>query len=188
VNWHSQFGEDKWLHENGHFNDIGTFCEVGAYDGLSSSNTLAFEQMGWTGVCVEPEPDLARQCAANRRAMVIPCAIGMGPTVQTFRINPAGKGGSSLSGPDSWQWFLVPVCRLDAIFRLTGVPELLSIDTEGTELDVWATVENGRPRIVIMEFWTQPNPPNPEPLVARMIADGYREAHRTEANLIFVRI
>ena len=34
----------------------GLFVEVGAADGVVGSNTLAFEQLGWTGVLVEADP------------------------------------------------------------------------------------------------------------------------------------
>lgn len=49
----------------------GTFVDIGAYDGISGSNTLFFEQRrGWVGVLVEPVP-AQREKAEMLRAM--PC-------------------------------------------------------------------------------------------------------------------
>ena len=37
----------------------GTFVDLGCYDGVTYSNTWYFERkLGWSGVCVEPEPAL----------------------------------------------------------------------------------------------------------------------------------
>jgi FkbM family methyltransferase len=47
--------------------DRGTFIEAGANDGLQQSNTLYFERYRqWTGLLVEPIPDLATRCRRNR--------------------------------------------------------------------------------------------------------------------------
>lgn len=187
MSWHSQFGEDKWLFEQGLCGVSGTFCEVGAYDGVSGSNTLAFEEMGWTGVCVEPDPAFAMLSAHNRKASTLACAIGTGGSFQLFHVNQADRGTSGLKRIKTGNHIVVPVCRLDDLFLLTGAPDLLSVDTEGSELEVWDTIGGYRPRVVIMEFWTQPNPPQSESIVKQMTADGYQEVHRTEANLIFVK-
>jgi len=63
----SQAGQDAIIdryfsHMNG-----GTFVDVGAYDGVTGSNTVFFEKWrGWTGVCVEPVPaNLTRAQAAR---------------------------------------------------------------------------------------------------------------------------
>lgn len=188
MSWHSQFGEDKWLHEQGFCGRSGTFIEVGAYDGVSGSNTLAFEEMGWGGVCIEPDLEMAEKCRKNRKALTLACAVGMGPTVQRFHVNPADRGTSSLERPSTGCSVFVPVCSLKDLINRLCVPDLLSIDTEGTELEVWDSIGPFRPKLVIMEFWTQPNPPVPESIIARMTTDGYREIHRTTANLVFERV
>ena len=53
----------------------GFFVDVGAYDGITGSNTLLLEQNGWDGICVEPnkEPfkrlDLNRRCSKHNAAI-----------------------------------------------------------------------------------------------------------------------
>jgi len=55
----------------------GFFVEAGGNDGLTQSNTAYFEQyLGWRGLLIEPIPNLAILCRANRpRALVEQCAL-----------------------------------------------------------------------------------------------------------------
>src|SRR5262245_59004648 len=55
----------------------GIFVEAGANDGLRQSNTLYFEKYrGWTGLLVEPVPELAERCRRNRPGCVVEnCAL-----------------------------------------------------------------------------------------------------------------
>lgn len=53
----------------------GFFVDVGAYDGITGSNTYMLEFMGWNGVCIEPnkEPfkllDIHRKCEKHNIAI-----------------------------------------------------------------------------------------------------------------------
>lgn len=54
----SQLGQDKIVDEYFHGKRNGVFVDVGAYDGVTFSNTLMLgREGGWTGVCIEPLPD-----------------------------------------------------------------------------------------------------------------------------------
>ena len=66
--YYSQFGQDKFVNETYFKGKIGgVFLEIGAYDGLSLSNTYFFEKnLGWTGVCVEPSPSIYKKLLNNR--------------------------------------------------------------------------------------------------------------------------
>jgi FkbM family methyltransferase len=119
---------------------------------------------------------------------VLSCAIGKQTGTELFFINYGARGNSGLSRPGTPT--NVRVYTLYDALKLVGLLQLdlLSIDTEGTELDVIAGMGPIRPEIIIAEFWTQPNPPVPDALKAGIEPLGYKEAHRTEANLIFVKI
>lgn len=57
VTFPSQRGQDKWVSE-AVFPGVtdGFFLDVGSGDGINSSNTVALERKGWTGICVDPFP------------------------------------------------------------------------------------------------------------------------------------
>ena len=63
----SQIGQDKWVLETLKNKHSGYFIEMGAGDGVYVSNTYFMEtQMGWTGLCVEPNPILFAKLQNNR--------------------------------------------------------------------------------------------------------------------------
>ena len=182
---YSQDGEDIWILDNLK-PPIGTFCEVGAFDGIQSSNTLLFEQLGWKGLLVEADPYLAAKCLINRKAMVACCAAGTPKGFFNFAINPEDRGLSGFNRPG--EIFRIMVMRLEDLIDLARLEiDLLSIDTEGSELGVWCSIGELRPRIVIMEYQTCDEPSQESHNAARMIADGYRLVHTTKHNQIFTR-
>ena len=63
-----QSGQDKFLHKE-IFKEKrnGIFVEIGAYDGITYSNTYFFEKnYGWKGVCIEPINERFAQLINNR--------------------------------------------------------------------------------------------------------------------------
>lgn len=69
MKYYSQFGQDRYLYENYyHGKTRGTFIDIGAHDGISGSNTMFFEAMGWTGICFEPIKEVFDQLTLNRRS------------------------------------------------------------------------------------------------------------------------
>lgn len=51
----------------GHFfkDELGNFLDVGAYDGVNFSNTLALLEKGWKGTLVEPSPGVFESLCLN---------------------------------------------------------------------------------------------------------------------------
>ena len=66
--YYSQSNQDKFLDKNIFTNlKNGFFIEIGAYDGISLSNTFYFEKnKGWKGICVEPIPSVFGRLIKNR--------------------------------------------------------------------------------------------------------------------------
>lgn len=180
----SQHGEDQWIIQNLDLPVKGTFCEVGAYDGIVGSNTLAFERMGWTGVCCEAVSEMADQCRDNRECVVFSGVVGNQTGEVTFNMNQGDAGLSGIGRPG------VPIkCHatpLSKILADAGIRNLnlLSIDTEGTELDVWESLGKVRPKVVIMEHTTCNEPSQAGAIEKRLAQDGYKVVHQTEHNLI----
>lgn len=191
--YYSQFEEDRWIRDNLNPPANGLFCEVGAYDGVASSNTYAFEALGWHGLLIEPDPEKAAECRRNRPGSItLEAAAGCAAHIADYEdlwINEKDRGATGFGRPGTRK-IRVPVVRLNfAIGSLLGArPWLLSIDTEGTEADVWrslAPVDHQRPECVIMEYRTFDEEPKDSYLISLMRESGYRVAHKTQCNLIF---
>lgn len=186
MNSYSQNQEDRWIVENLKLPDRGIFCEVGAYDGVLSSNTLLFEQGGWDGILFEGDPVLADRARMHRKARVLCCAIGM-PRIADFHINTLDRGLSGLDATGDIVMSTI-VVGLRSALEILGIDrlDLLSIDTEGTELDVWESFKGfPLPPIVIIEHQTCDRPSNKQPIIDRLTKDGYKLVHTTQYNLIF---
>jgi FkbM family methyltransferase len=53
----------------------GFFVDIGAYDGISNSNTKLLEDNGWQGICFEPNPSPFNRLKANRKCECFNYAI-----------------------------------------------------------------------------------------------------------------
>jgi len=76
--YYSQNGQDKWIVEN-LFPDkkFGVFVDIGAHDGITFSNTFFLEQkLGWTGLAVEPIPEVYERLKRNRQCNTIQGCVG----------------------------------------------------------------------------------------------------------------
>jgi hypothetical protein len=78
MNFFSRAGQDQFLFENffrGKRN--GVFVDAGATDGETFSNSLFFERfLGWSGLCVEPQPEAFAKLAARRKCHCEQAPVG----------------------------------------------------------------------------------------------------------------
>jgi FkbM family methyltransferase len=140
----------------------GFFVEVGANRPRQESQTWHLERLGWTGVLVEPQPDLAEELRRDRSANVIAVACSSpGNAGRLMRLHVAGALSSldrdrMAPGADPERIIEVPVRTLDDILVEAGAPtrfDFLSIDVEGHELEVLSgfDVVRWRPRLILLE-------------------------------------
>lgn len=140
----------------------GFFVEVGANDPHALSQTFHLEERGWTGVLVEPQPNLAEKLRQMRRAKVF--AVACSSPDNAGRSLPFHVAGplSALDrarmapGAEPEKVILVPVRTLDDILAEAQAPtpiDFLSIDVEGHELEVLRgfDVTRWRPRLILLE-------------------------------------
>lgn len=84
--YQSQFGQDRVVNEavfNGKKN--GFFVDIGANDGVTGSNTVFFEkELAWSGICIEPQPDIFTELQANRSCEMVQCCITDQPGTMKF--------------------------------------------------------------------------------------------------------
>lgn len=157
--------------------DGGVFIEAGANDGVRQSNTYYFEKIrGWTGLLVEPVPELAAECRRNRRAPVVEAALAAadlpGATVElqvaglmstvTGALGDAAATaahvatGLAVQGLRETRRLRVPARTLSALIdevRLRLPIDLLSLDVEGAEPAALRGLDLARhaPRFICVE-------------------------------------
>ncbi len=140
----------------------GYFVEVGANEPRVRSQTWHLEQAGWTGVLIEPQPDLARELRALRTAKVFAVACS-GPEHEggTLPLHVAGPLSSldrsgMAPGANPEAVIQVPIRTVDSVLTEAGAPthfDFLSIDVEGHEIEVLRGFDIARwqPRLILLE-------------------------------------
>jgi FkbM family methyltransferase len=140
----------------------GYFVEVGANEPQRGSQTWQFEQAGWTGILVEPQPDLAERLRRTRRAHVVSAACSSkrnaGGTLRLYLSGPHSSLSRDLAitGVVADQAIDVPVRTLDDILEEAAAPapiDFVSIDVEGHEVEVLSGFDlaRWRPRLILIE-------------------------------------
>jgi FkbM family methyltransferase len=136
----------------------GFFVEVGANHPTRLSQTWFLEQRGWCGILVEPLPACCEELRALRKnSRVVEAAAG----AQTGEavLNVAAADVWSHLGPSNDTEVVarirVAVRTLDDILTECQAPhlDLLSVDTEGMELEVLRglNLEKHRPSLLLVE-------------------------------------
>jgi len=146
----------------------GFFVDVGAFDGISFSNTAGLVKAGWSGIMYEPVDEFYNMCVHNYKSYnsvkVIKTCIGnkvgtvsftVAGTLSTYdKEQPKDKFWEGYY-EDSWNMFS-NITTLDRSLEENFVQEnfeVLSIDVEGSEKDVLEefSVELWMPKMVIIE-------------------------------------
>ena len=131
-NVHSQNGEDGILAEI--FTRLGisegVFVDLGAGDGKTFSNTHSLLEAGWRGVVIDKNPE---------NVELLLGVWGEFPgKVRVIHRRITERGRSSL----------------DAVLQETDTPkdfDLLSIDVDGQDLQIWRSLSGYLPKVVVIE-------------------------------------
>lgn len=180
----------------------GYFVDVGAHDGRTLSETWAYEEIGWSGVCVEPHPRYTeglRELRTHSKVYAVCCGPQNVDAV-TFSCTENGYLSTCNAGDiehlDALYGYKkgrleihVPMWTLDRILHDAGAPrpiDLLSIDTEGYEIEVLKgfTLNYWKPRIMLIEGFDQAHQ---DAVKAWMQPTGYFYAMLTGVNLCYCR-
>lgn len=181
VRWPSQSGQDAWVVETLHGLRGGYFVDVGASNGVVSSNTFALERyFNWTGVCIEANPVFLRTARRFRRGPIIDAVVWDEDDVDVpFRASGV-CGGIVAPGLDNAADGLAAVLRrtrtLASILSEVNAPpviDYLSIDVEGAEDHVLRVFPFDTYRVRVMTV-ERPSPA----LESRLIANGFRCVRR----------
>ena len=170
----------------------GFFVDVGANAPRDGSQTWSFEQRGWTGVLVEPQPDLAARLRRERRAKVYAVACsspqnaGKTLTLYLAGIQSSLKADFYAAGMQRAGSAEVPVMTLDQVLEDAGAParlDFVSIDVEGHDIEVLDGFDlaRWRPRLLLIEDVVQDLR-----LHRTLTRRGYRWFRRTGINSWYV--
>jgi len=140
----------------------GFFVEVGANEPHRGSQSWQFEQAGWAGVLVEPQPALAERLRRQRRARVVAAACSSpGNAGRAMTLHVSGPHSSlnrelAVTGVVAQAEIEVPVRTLDDILEQANAPaplDFVSIDVEGHEVEVLSGFDLRRwqPRLLLVE-------------------------------------
>jgi len=172
---YGQFNEDSFILSQ-YTQSFGYAIEVGGADGINGSPTKCLEDKGWKTLLIEPNNELVRE-AKKHRPYVYQCAAGdeniddVGMTIYTLK----GGNETAVSGlkPDvkliEQHQHLIEDQRLELVNKrtlnslinkwefdlgetITNI-DFVSIDTEGTELDVMKgfDIQKYQPKIIALE-------------------------------------
>lgn len=158
--YYGQWQTDRIIEEYFTENFIGRCIEIGAADGVRGSNTLYFEKLGWDVLCIEPNPHFQESLKENRKH-IFKGAVSFYTDMEYMTIFDVGEKNimSSLSSlrPDARlvddhkhiinesfheSVYVTPLMNVlknhaeNTPFHDQYVYDFISIDTEGTEIDV----------------------------------------------------
>ena len=203
---YSQSGQDAfvlWYFKN---KRNGTFIDIGANDGISLSNTYYLEkELGWTGICFEPIPDIFEKLDKSRNCIKIMAGVAdkAGEEKFTFVDGPSHMLSGMTKDYDPRH-----VERIKKEVQQTGgsVKELtlktvlfndvleehkiydidyLSLDTEGNEFSVLKSIDWDKFNIKVMTIENNYNDPAQ---TAFITSKGYYMMGRLEADEVFIKI
>lgn len=203
---YSQNGEQEIILQ--YFGDfVGRFLEIGACDGLLVSNTLALVERGWSGLMVEPSPRafiaLRDRHGSNPKLTLVHAAAGGDYGLVKFWEESTIGGYSTTEQANRVKWrhlvafappFYVPMIPVSSLLHnFPGPIDFLSIDTEGTSVDIFLAFPFGgglverfggnepKPRAICVE-----HDGRIDECLRHAQSWGYQEVSRNAENLVFV--
>lgn len=205
AEYYSQCGQDRFVHDR-FFKNMrnGVFIDIGAHDGVRLSNTYFFEkELGWTGICFEPIPEVFEQLKNNRRSLCVQGCVS-NENVDKLFLNVVGPS-SMLSGilekyeephlkriqleiaqlGGYCDYFNVHCYLLNDILEAEGISHVhfLSLDTEGGELDILKSIDFAKYQIDVITVENNYNDPR---LLSVMQERGFLYVTNLEQDMVFV--
>jgi hypothetical protein len=179
----SEIGQDKWVIFR-MFPGVtnGFFVDVGSGHGTIGSNTKALEDLGWSGICIDPFPTAMEGRTCRMEKVVVSSAAGQ---VVKFRAH-AGLGGiEDTLGKWKEEASKSPLVEfttttLGEVLQRAQAPafiHFMSIDIEGAELEALKGIPFDRYRFGAMAIEHNDEEPKRGDILKFLEARGYRRVH-----------
>jgi FkbM family methyltransferase len=192
---YSQGEEEKHILE--HAPESGMFLDIGAFDGITFSNSLALIERGWSGVMVEPSlrgfDALLSRHSENDKLKLVHAAIGLSRSLVPFWDSPDAVSTTQRQNFEQWKEagqfrhpYLTPQITIYELFK--AIPELseiqfLNIDTEGTSADILLSFpfSHAKPKIICVEYDDRE-----DDIVGVANFVGYSVVYQSKENMVLV--
>ena len=183
VTYPSEIGQDKWVIGK-MFPGVtgGYFLDVGSGHGTIGSNTKALEDLGWTGICVDPFPTYMEGRTCRMEKVVVSSAAGQ---VVKFHTH-AGLGGiADTLGKWKEEAQKSPAVELTTttladVLARNNAPSFIhfiSLDIEGAELDALKGIPFDKYRFGAMAIEHNEEEPKRSDLLKFLQERGYQRVH-----------
>lgn len=205
MKFYSQYRQDEILNNKIFKNkQNGVFVEIGADDGIDKSNTLFYEEsLNWTGIAIEAREKAYNKLKNNRKCICINAVLsdkeqevdfmsiegygkGLSGIVKNYEPRHAARINEEVKNPNNISREIIKVrtSKLNDILEKYNLFHIdyLSIDTEGSELDILKTIDFNKFYIDIIDIEDNHN----NPLMDKFFNDnGYEFIQRIEIDNIY---
>lgn len=202
MNYYSQYGQDKYLIEDIFENQsTGYYVDIGANDGISLSNTKKLEEIGWEGICIEPNPKVFQELLKNRNCLCYDIAIsdtddildflsiegysemlsGILENYDTRHLNRIDNELINYGGKKE----IIKVCsrRFSDIIDKKDI-DYVSIDVEGSELKILKSIDFNKHNI---KCFSVENAYNSDELNMFLVNMGYTIINSMGCDVFFIK-
>ncbi len=179
----SEIGQDKWVAVKMFPSVVnGFFLDVGSGHGTIGSNTKVLEELGWTGICVDPFPTSMEGRTCRMEKAVVSSAAGQVVKFYTH----AGLGGiADTLGKWRTEAEKSPVVELvtvtlGQILERANAPSFIhfmSLDIEGAELEALKGVPFDKYRFGAFAIEHNDEEPKRTDLLKFLESKGYARVH-----------
>lgn len=205
--YYSQCGQDKRVDEIFKGHRGGVFIDIGAHNGVTYSNTCFFEkERGWAGICIEPMPARFAELKASRNCLCVEgCISDINGIDQLLMVSSPRVDTEMLSGllhkydarhlervkkeislyGGTYDIIDVECHVLNDLLENNGITHVnyLSIDTEGGEFDILASIDYSKFKIDVI---TVEDNYGDSRFIPFLEEKGYRFVAHLEWDLLFV--
>jgi FkbM family methyltransferase len=162
MRFYSQQSEDVILWKKYLNYRNGFFIELGAMDGVVYSNTKFFEDdMGWTGILIEPEPVQFKRLKVNRpNCITLDYAVSETDGEVLFNGRPHGDAGggivethiykNELKDSENYSVRSKPFHKILSEVERPSRVDLFVVDVEGGELGILKTFDWSIPVYIVL--------------------------------------
>lgn len=171
----------------------GVFLDVGAFDGKSFSNTRRLWELGWVGTMVEASPHAFCKLVEEYGNLpgvnlILGTVVSRTPPVIPLMFSKDAVSTATSECYDKWKSvasyikIYTATLSIESVLGVCGKPDFVSIDTEGTSMDLFRSFldlgpDRFNPYVVCVEHDGAP----------RSDIGTYKLVHVTDENFIYRR-